>query len=134
VNPPEERRRAQTPARRETDRLIEYRLELLEKIPEDVARSVGARLDEIRAWIVDEREARRHHDAELDDRIDEIRRDVKSDVADLSKKIDVKFEECGKAIASVGTEQRAGRRAILLALIAAAASIVGTIIGTGGHP
>lgn len=131
---PPERRTSQTPARRESDRLIEYRLAVLERLPEDLARSVGMRLDEMRAWITDERDARRHHDAELDDRVDEIRRDVKADLTALSEKIDERFDECGKSIKAIGTEQRSGRRAILLALIAAAASIIGTIIGTGGGP
>lgn len=129
---PDDRRRRGS-GRRETD-LTQYRLDALERLPEDLSRAVGVRMDELRAWITDERQARRHHDAEIDDRLDELRRHVDQKHDDLAEKIETKFEECGKSIASIGTEQRAGRRAILLALIAAAASIIGTIIGTGGHP
>jgi hypothetical protein len=131
---PSERRTPQAAGRRETDRLIEYRLDVLERLPEDLARSVGLRLDEIVRWVQDERVARRHHDAELDDRLGELRLHVEARFDRLIERMDEQFAECQKSIGAVGSDQKSGRRTILVSLISAAALIVAAIVTSGGHP
>lgn len=61
--------------------------------------SIGDKVEGFRDWLRDERDARRLHDSELDRRLD-----------------------------SIESDQRAGRRAIIVALIAATGTIMAALI------
>lgn len=98
--------------RRDDDRVVDHRLKTLEKLVDAIGPSVGqvvvmqATLTHLEEWMRDERDARRAHDGELDDRIDLI-----------VQRLD-----------GIEADQRSGRRAIIIAVIGATATIVASLV------
>lgn len=105
--------------------------------------ALQASLRALERWLEDERAARRHHDAELDDAIDAVRVEAASGRGELRERIDTvdrnlrtivedKVGECMKAIGSLGADSRAGRRTILITIITTAGVVLAAYL-TGSH-
>jgi hypothetical protein len=120
--------------RRSFDRLERTVLPIAGQVAgvDGAAQSLERAVASLERWIVDERQARRTHDVELDRGLEKLEDHVDAEVRSLRELISTRFDACMDAIGRLGLDTRNGRRTLLVAIITTAGVIAAAVLTKGG--
>lgn len=87
--------------------------------------TVAAAVEDLERWIQDERLARRQHFSDMLESLREIRDDVAKHKEETADALAALRQDVGR----LGADERAGRRAVIIAVIGAVSVIVASLAG-----